>query len=75
MRRAVDVAAQLRTALALLCHGRTRAEHAEVPDSEIEKMARLTEQALRAGHGFTLRTTSTSGTAFTPSLSAASQSF
>ena len=76
MRRAVDVAAQLpHGALRFYVMGERGAEHAEVPDErEIEKMARLTEQALRAGAmGFTTsRTTKHKARdgRFTPSLSA-----
>ena len=76
MRRAVDVAAQLpHGALRFYVMGERGANHEEVPDErEIEQMARLTEQALRAGAmGFTTsRTTKHKAKdgRFTPSLSA-----
>src|SRR5258708_2453528 len=76
MRRAVDVAAQLpHGALRFYVMGDRGAEHAEVPtEREIEEMARLTEEALRAGAlGFTTsRTTKHKARdgRFTPSLSA-----
>ena len=76
MRRAVDVAAQLpHGALRFYVMGDRGADHAEVPNErEIEEMARLTEQALRAGAmGFTTsRTTKHKAKdgRFTPSLSA-----
>ena len=76
MRRAVDVAAQLpHGALRFYVMGERGADHEEVPDErEIEEMARLTEQALRAGAmGFTTsRTTKHKARdgRFTPSLSA-----
>ncbi len=56
MSRAVDVAAQLpHGALRFYVMGDRGADHAEVPsEREIEEMARLTEEALRAGAmGFT----------------------
>src|SRR3982074_2780732 len=51
MRRAVDVAAQLpHGALRFYVMGERGAEHDEAPNErEIEEMARLTEEALRAG--------------------------
>jgi N-acyl-D-aspartate/D-glutamate deacylase len=76
MDRAVDVAAQLpHGALRFYVMGDRGADHAEVPtDREIEQMARLTEEALRAGAmGFTTsRTTKHKARdgRFTPSLSA-----
>ena len=76
MGRAVDVAAQLpHGALRFYVMGDRGAEHDEVPNErEIEEMARLTEQALRAGAlGFTTsRTTKHKARdgRFTPSLSA-----
>jgi N-acyl-D-aspartate/D-glutamate deacylase len=76
MRRAVDVAAQLpHGALRFYVMGERGADHAEAPsEREIEEMARLTEQALRAGAlGFTTsRTTKHKAKdgRFTPSLSA-----
>ena len=76
MERAVDVAAQLpHGALRFYVMGDRGADHAEVPtDDEIEEMARLTEEALRAGAmGFTTsRTTKHKARdgRFTPSLSA-----
>ena len=76
MNRAVDVAAQLpHGALRFYVMGDRGAEHAEVPtEREIEEMARLTEEALRAGAmGFTTsRTTKHKARdgRFTPSLSA-----
>ena len=76
MRRAVDVAAQLpHGALRFYVMGDRGADHAEVPsEREIEEMARLTEEALRAGAmGFTTsRTTKHKAKdgRFTPSLSA-----
>ncbi len=76
MTRAVDVAAQLpHGALRFYVMGDRGAEHAEVPtEREIEEMARLTEEALRAGAlGFTTsRTTKHKARdgRFTPSLSA-----
>ena len=76
MNRAVDVAAQLpHGALRFYVMGDRGAEHAEVPSGrEIEEMARLTEEALRAGAmGFTTsRTTKHKARdgRFTPSLSA-----
>ena len=76
MGRAVDVAAQLpHGALRFYVMGDRGAEHAEVPTArEIEEMARLTEEALRAGAmGFTTsRTTKHKARdgRFTPSLSA-----
>ena len=76
MRRAVDVAAQLpHGALRFYVMGDRGADHAEVPNErEIEEMARLTEEALRAGAmGFTTsRTTKHKARdgRFTPSLSA-----
>ena len=76
MRRAVDVAAQLpHGALRFYVMGERGADHAEVPNErEIEEMARLTEEALRAGAmGFTTsRTTKHKAKdgRFTPSLSA-----
>jgi len=74
--RAVDVAAQLpHGALRFYVMGDRGADHAEVPgEREIEAMARLTEEALRAGAlGFTTsRTTKHKAKdgRFTPSLSA-----
>ncbi|HSS85127.1 MAG TPA: amidohydrolase family protein, partial [Reyranella sp.] len=76
MRRAVDVAAQLpHGALRFYVMGERGAEHDEAPNErEIEEMARLTEEALRAGAmGFTTsRTTKHKARdgRFTPSLSA-----
>jgi N-acyl-D-aspartate/D-glutamate deacylase len=76
MRRAVDVAAQLpHGALRFYVMGERGADHAERPtEREIEEMARLTEEALRAGAlGFTTsRTTKHKAKdgRFTPSLSA-----
>lgn len=76
MDRAVDVAAQLpHGALRFYVMGDRGADHAEVPTTrEIEEMARLTEEALRAGAlGFTTsRTTKHKARdgRFTPSLSA-----
>jgi N-acyl-D-aspartate/D-glutamate deacylase len=76
MGRAVDVAAQLpHGALRFYVMGERGADHAEVPsEREIEEMARLTEEALRAGAmGFTTsRTTKHKAKdgRFTPSLSA-----
>ena len=76
MSRAVDVAAQLpHGALRFYVMGDRGADHAEVPNErEIEEMARLTEEALRAGAmGFTTsRTTKHKAKdgRFTPSLSA-----
>ena len=76
MPRAVDVAAQLpHGALRFYVMGARGADHAEVPgEREIEAMARLTEEALRAGAlGFTTsRTTKHKAKdgRFTPSLSA-----
>ena len=76
MRRAVDVAAQLpHGALRFYVMGERGADHAEVPNErEIAEMARLTEEALRAGAlGFTTsRTTKHKARdgRFTPSLSA-----
>jgi len=76
MPRAVDVAAQLpHGALRFYVMGDRGADHAEVPsEHEIEAMARLTEEALRAGAlGFTTsRTTKHKAKdgRFTPSLSA-----
>ncbi|MBL6652842.1 MAG: amidohydrolase family protein, partial [Reyranella sp.] len=76
MGRAVDVAAQLpHGALRFYVMGDRGADHAEVPtEREIEEMARLTEEALRAGAmGFTTsRTTKHKAKdgRFTPSLSA-----
>jgi N-acyl-D-aspartate/D-glutamate deacylase len=76
MCRAVDVAAQLpHGALRFYVMGERGANHAEQPsETEIEEMARLTEQALRAGAlGFTTsRTTKHKAKdgRFTPSLSA-----
>jgi N-acyl-D-aspartate/D-glutamate deacylase len=76
MDRAVDVAAQLpHGALRFYVMGDRGADHAEVPtEREIEDMARLTEEALRAGAmGFTTsRTTKHKARdgRFTPSLSA-----
>ena len=76
MPRALDVAAQLpHGALRFYVMGDRGAEHAEVPtEREIEEMARLTEEALRAGAmGFTTsRTTKHKARdgRFTPSLSA-----
>ncbi|MBV8394118.1 MAG: amidohydrolase family protein, partial [Alphaproteobacteria bacterium] len=76
LRRAVDVAAQLpHGALRFYVMGERGADHAERPaEAEIESMARLTEEALRAGAlGFTTsRTTKHKAKdgRFTPSLSA-----
>lgn len=76
MDRAVDVAAQLpHGALRFYVMGDRGADHAEVPtDREIEQMARLTEEALRAGAmGFTTSRTTKHKVRdgrFTPSLSA-----
>jgi len=76
MKRAVDVAAQLpHGALRFYVMGERGADHEEVPsEREIEEMARLTEEALRAGAmGFTTsRTTKHKAKdgRFTPSLSA-----
>ncbi|MFO1084790.1 MAG: amidohydrolase family protein [Reyranellaceae bacterium] len=76
MPRAVDVAAQLpHGALRFYVMGERGADHAEVPsEPEIEAMAHLTEEALRAGAlGFTTsRTTKHKAKdgRFTPSLSA-----
>jgi N-acyl-D-aspartate/D-glutamate deacylase len=76
MRRAVDVAAQLpHGALRFYVMGERGAEHDEAPNErEIAEMARLTEEALRAGAmGFTTsRTTKHKARdgRFTPSLSA-----
>jgi N-acyl-D-aspartate/D-glutamate deacylase len=76
MRRTVDVAAQLpHGPLRFFVMGERGADHAEVPsEAEIEEMARLTEEALRAGAlGFTTsRTTKHKAKdgRFTPSLSA-----
>ncbi len=76
MNRAVDVAAQLpHGALRFYVMGDRGAEHGEVPsEREIEAMAQLTEEALRAGAmGFTTsRTTKHKARdgRFTPSLSA-----
>jgi N-acyl-D-aspartate/D-glutamate deacylase len=76
MTRAVDVAAQLpHGALRFYVMGDRGAEHAEVPtEREIEEMARLTEEALRAGAlGFTTSRTTKHRARdgrFTPSLSA-----
>ncbi len=76
MGRAVDVAAQLpHGALRFYVMGERGADHAEIPnEGEIDEMARLTEEALRAGAlGFTTsRTTKhrAKDGRFTPSLSA-----
>lgn len=76
MDRAVDVAAQLpHGALRFYVMGDRGAAHDEVPDErEIEAMARLTEEALRAGAlGFTTSRTTKHRARdgrFTPSLSA-----
>ena len=76
MPRAVDVAAQLpHGALRFYVMGERGADHAEVPsEHEIEEMARLTEEALRAGAlGFTTSRTikhKAKDGRFTPSLSA-----
>ena len=76
MGRTVDVAAQLpHGALRFYVMGERGADHAEVPtEAEIAEMARLTEQALRAGAlGFTTSRTTKHRARdgrFTPSLSA-----
>ena len=76
MDRAVDVAAQLpHGALRFYVMGDRGADHAEAPtEAEIAEMARLTEQALRAGAlGFTTSRTTKHRARdgrFTPSLSA-----
>jgi N-acyl-D-aspartate/D-glutamate deacylase len=76
MRRTVDVAAQLpHGALRFYVMGERGADHAERPtEAEIAEMARLTEEALRAGAlGFTTSRTAkhkAKDGRFTPSLSA-----
>ncbi len=76
MRRTVDVAAQLpHGALRFYVMGERGADHAELPtEAEIAEMARLTEEALRAGAlGFTTSRTTKHRARdgrFTPSLSA-----
>ena len=76
MNRAVDIAAQLpHGALRFYVMGDRGAEHAEIPaEREIEEMARLTEEALRAGAmGFTTSRTikhKARDGRFTPTLSA-----